>query len=82
MTAIMGFKQAVHEFIHDGDTVAVEGFTHLTPTQPGMRSRIKFIERPFTGERLAAVPALRPDVAVIHAQQADRRGNVLMWGIG
>ena len=28
-----------------------------------------------------AVPALRPDVAVIHAQQADRRGNVAIWGI-
>jgi glutaconate CoA-transferase subunit A len=179
MTAIMGLKQAVHEFIHDGDTVAVEGFTHLIPHaagheivrqgrrnltlirmtpdliydqligmgcadklifswggNPGVGSlnrlrdalergwpaplaieehshagmatayaagaanlpfgvlrgytgtdlprynpRIKFIECPFTGERLAAVPALRPDVAVIHAQQADRRGNVLMWGI-
>ena len=28
-----------------------------------------------------AVPALRPDVAVIHAQQTDRRGNVAIWGI-
>jgi glutaconate CoA-transferase subunit A len=36
---------------------------------------------PFTGERLTAVAALRPDVAVIHAQQADRRGNVMLWGI-
>jgi glutaconate CoA-transferase subunit A len=36
---------------------------------------------PFTGEKLMAVPALRPDVAVIHAQQADRRGNVAIWGI-
>src|SRR5207245_4655305 len=36
---------------------------------------------PFTGEELAAVPALRPDVAVIHAQQADRDGNVQIWGI-
>jgi glutaconate CoA-transferase subunit A len=35
---------------------------------------------PFTGERLTAVPALNPDVAVIHAQQADRRGNVQLWG--
>jgi glutaconate CoA-transferase subunit A len=35
---------------------------------------------PFTGEKLAAVPALNPDVAVIHAQQADRRGNVQLWG--
>jgi glutaconate CoA-transferase subunit A len=36
---------------------------------------------PFTGERLTAVAALRPDVAVIHAQRADRRGNVQLWGI-
>ena len=36
---------------------------------------------PFTGEQLTAVPALNPDVAVIHAQQADRAGNVQMWGL-
>ena len=36
---------------------------------------------PFTGEELAAVPALNPDVTIIHAQQADRRGNVGLWGI-
>jgi glutaconate CoA-transferase subunit A len=42
---------------------------------------IKFIECPFTGERLAAVPALKPDVTFIHAQKADRKGNVLVEGI-
>jgi glutaconate CoA-transferase subunit A len=36
---------------------------------------------PFTGEVLTAVAALTPDVAVIHAQRADRRGNVQLWGI-
>jgi glutaconate CoA-transferase, subunit A len=36
---------------------------------------------PFTGETLTAVSALRPDVAVIHAQLADRSGNVQYWGI-
>jgi glutaconate CoA-transferase, subunit A len=36
---------------------------------------------PFTGEILTAVSALRPDVTVIHAQQADRLGNVQFWGI-
>ena len=36
---------------------------------------------PFTGETLVAVPALRPDVTIIHAQQADREGNVLIEGI-
>ncbi|HEX9032693.1 MAG TPA: CoA-transferase [Streptosporangiaceae bacterium] len=36
---------------------------------------------PFTGETLTAVSALRPDVTVIHAQRADRQGNVQFWGI-
>jgi glutaconate CoA-transferase subunit A len=39
------------------------------------------IESPFTGERVSAVKAINPDVAVIHAQQADRRGNVMLWGL-
>lgn len=42
---------------------------------------IRTITCPFTGELLAAVPALRPDVAFIHAQKADRQGNVLVEGI-
>lgn len=42
---------------------------------------IKFIECPFTGEKLAAIPSVRPDVTVIHAQKADRKGNVLIQGI-
>jgi len=42
---------------------------------------IKFIACPFTGEELASVPALRPDVTIIHAQKADRAGNVLVEGI-
>jgi glutaconate CoA-transferase, subunit A len=42
---------------------------------------IKFISCPFTGETLAAVPAHRPDVAIVHAQKADRAGNVLIEGI-
>jgi glutaconate CoA-transferase subunit A len=48
---------------------------------PAANGRVKFIECPFTGEPLAVVPALRPDVAVIHAQMADRAGNVLIEGI-
>jgi len=42
---------------------------------------IKEITCPFTGEKLAAVPAIRADCAVIHAQKADRKGNVLIEGI-
>jgi glutaconate CoA-transferase, subunit A len=48
---------------------------------PKVNPKIKFIECPFTGEQLAAIPAHRPDVSVIHAQKADRKGNVLMWGV-
>lgn len=48
---------------------------------PRCNDRIRSVTCPFTGEVLAAVPAVRPDVTVIHAQQADRKGNVLLWGI-
>ena len=180
MADVVTLREAVAELVHDGDTVALEGFTHLIPhaaghelirqgrrdltlvrmtpdidlrpadrhglraqagllvgRQPGRglaaplprrgrarlaarRSRSRStrtrawrrptrpappnlpfgvlrgyagtdlpehtasaaaIECPFTGERLAAVRALRPDVGVIHAQQADRDGNVQLWGI-
>jgi glutaconate CoA-transferase, subunit A len=45
------------------------------------RTRVERVTCPFTGEELAAVPALRPDVGIVHAQQADRQGNVQLWGI-
>ncbi|MGH2425667.1 MAG: CoA transferase subunit A [bacterium] len=48
---------------------------------PRVNSNIRFIDDPFTGERLAAIPSLRPDVSVVHAQRADRTGNVLLEGI-
>jgi glutaconate CoA-transferase subunit A len=178
MAAILQLREAIREMVHDGDIVALEGFTHLIPFaaghemirqgrrnltlirmtpdviydqmigagcasklvfswggNPGVGSlhrlrdavehgwpcplaleehehagmaaayaagashlpfgvlrgylgtdlpkhtNVRFIECPFTGERLAAVPAIRPDVTVVHAQKADRRGNVLMWGV-
>ena len=48
---------------------------------PKVTSTIAPVRCPFTGEELMAVPALNPDVTVIHAQQADRKGNVVLWGI-
>ncbi len=51
-----------------------------TGLQP-LLSTVAPIACPFTGERLTAVSALHPDVAIIHAQQADRQGNVMLWGI-
>lgn len=47
----------------------------------GNNPNIRFVTCPFTGEQLAAVPAIRPDLAIIHAQRADRAGNVLIEGI-
>jgi glutaconate CoA-transferase subunit A len=48
---------------------------------PKVNPAIKFIECPYTGEKLATIPAHRPDVAVIHALRADKGGNVLLEGI-
>ncbi len=176
---VLSLAEAVEEYVHDGDTVALEGFTHLIPFaaghevirqqrrdltlvrmtpdliydqligmgcarklifswggNPGVGSlhrlrdavehdwprpleveehshagmaaayaagaaglplailraytgtdlmrvnpHIKSITDPFTGEVLAAIPAMRPDVGIIHAQRADRAGNVLIEGI-
>ncbi|MGH9023429.1 MAG: CoA transferase subunit A [Acidimicrobiia bacterium] len=154
---IAGLADAIATFVHDGDTVALEGFTHLIPVaagqeiirqarrnltlvrmtpdivydqmigagtasklifswggNPGVGGLHRFrdayqtgwpvpleieehihagmanryvagasaqITCPFTGEVLAAVPALNPDVTIIHAQRADRAGNVCLWGI-
>ncbi|WP_068002501.1 CoA transferase subunit A [Nocardia pseudobrasiliensis] len=179
MTEIVSLAAAVEQLVHDGDTVALEGFTHLIPTAagqeiirqrrreltlvrmtpdivydqmigagcarklvfswggnpgvgslhrfrdavenswpapleieehshagmanryvagasglpfavlrgytgtdlPAVTDTIKPIECPFTGERLTAVPALNPDVTIVHAQRADRAGNVQLWGL-
>lgn len=179
MGEISSLAEAVAELVHDGDSVALEGFTHLIPTaagqeiirqgrrdltlirmtpdivydqligagcarklifswagNPGVGSLHRFrdavqrgwprpleieehshagmanryvagaaglpfavlrgyvgtdlvthtatiapITCPFTGEKLTAVPALNPDVGIVHAQRADRHGNVQVWGI-
>jgi glutaconate CoA-transferase subunit A len=48
---------------------------------PKVNPNIKSITCPFTGEKLAAIPSHRPDVAVIHAQRADKAGNVMIEGV-
>jgi glutaconate CoA-transferase subunit A len=48
---------------------------------PKVNTNIRSVTCPFTGEKLAAVPAIRPDVTIIHAQRADRFGNVMVEGI-
>jgi glutaconate CoA-transferase, subunit A len=154
LAEVVSLAEAVERAVHDGDAVAMEGFTHLIPFAAGhevIRQRrrdltlirmtpdliydqligagcarklvfswggnpgvgslhrfrdavehgwpsaleleehshaghgaaptIKPITCPFTGETLTAVAAIRPDVAIIHAQRADRAGNVQLWGI-
>jgi glutaconate CoA-transferase subunit A len=48
---------------------------------PRVNPNIRFVSCPFSGEPLACVPAVRPDVAIVHAQKADRDGNVFIEGI-
>ena len=48
---------------------------------PAVNPNIRSITCPFTGEELAAVPSIRPDVSFIHAQRANRAGDVLVEGI-
>ena len=54
---------------------------YLGSDLPKYNKKIQTITCPFTGEALAATPALNPDVTIIHAQKADRKGNVLIYGI-
>ena len=42
---------------------------------------VRFVDCPFTGQTVAAVSAVNPDTGIIHAQRADRFGNVQIWGI-
>jgi len=48
---------------------------------PAANPRIRHVTCPYTGEALATVPALNPDVTVIHAQRADASGNTQIWGL-
>ena len=50
-------------------------------TDLAAHTNVRPVTCPFTGEQLTAVPALNPDVAIVHAQEADRDGNVQLWGI-
>jgi glutaconate CoA-transferase subunit A len=59
----------------------LRGYAGTGLAEPGRTANLATVDCPFTGERLAAVAALRPDVTIIHAQQADRAGSVQLWGI-
>jgi glutaconate CoA-transferase subunit A len=48
---------------------------------PKYNPQIKTLKCPYTGQEVCVVPPLNPDVAIIHAQRADKNGNVQVWGI-
>lgn len=48
---------------------------------PAVNPLIRTVECPYTGQRLATVPALNPDVTIVHAQRSDRDGNAQIWGL-
>ena len=48
---------------------------------PSKNPRIQHVTCPYTGEKIATVPAVNPDITILHAQRADRRGNVAIDGI-
>jgi glutaconate CoA-transferase, subunit A len=54
---------------------------YLGTDLPSVNPAVRSVTCPYTGEVLATVPAMRPDVTILHAQQADREGNVLLRGI-
>ena len=48
---------------------------------PAANDRIRLIESPYGGGKIAVVPPLNPDVAILHAQRADAAGNTQLWGL-
>ncbi len=48
---------------------------------PGVNPHIRSVESPYGDGEIAVVPPLNPDVAIIHAQRADRAGNTQLWGL-
>ncbi len=54
---------------------------YLGSDLPRVNPLIRTVTCPFTGEELAAVPALNPDTAIIHVQRADENGNAHVWGL-
>ena len=47
----------------------------------GVNPEVRRVTCPYTGQKLATVPAMNPDVTILHAQKADRHGNILLVGI-
>jgi glutaconate CoA-transferase, subunit A len=55
--------------------------SYLGSEMPLVNDQIKFIESPYGGEKVAVVPPINPDIAILHAQRADVQGNTQLWGL-
>jgi glutaconate CoA-transferase, subunit A len=53
------------------------GATSLEAANPNIRR----VTDPYNGGEVVVVPALNPDVAIVHVQRADENGNAHLWGI-
>ncbi len=89
--AIESGQVEIEEYSHFAMiTRLVAGATHVpflpmrttgTPDLPSVNPQYRTVKCPYTGDTLVTVPALNPDVAVIHAQRADENGNAHIWGV-
>jgi len=81
----------IEEYTHFGMVARfVAGASHLPfmhlqgfsgSSLPRQNKKIKSVKCPYTGQRMATVPSLNPDVAIIHVQRVDRDGNAQIWGL-
>lgn len=55
--------------------------SYLGSDLPTVNEQIRFVESPYGDGPIAVVPPLHPDLAIIHAQRADRQGNTQLWGL-
>ena len=53
------------------------GASDLASQNPNFKS----VQDPYTGETVVVVPPMKPDVAIVHVQRADQKGNAHVWGI-
>ena len=55
--------------------------SYLGSQLPQVNEQIKMVQSPYGDDVVAVVPPLNPDVAILHAQRADRQGNTQLWGL-
>jgi glutaconate CoA-transferase, subunit A len=101
--SLHAFRRAVEGTPDGGSTIEIEEYSHFGMVArlaagaaglpfwplrdyagtdlPTVNPRIASVTCPYTGEQLATVPALNPDVTIIHAQRADAQGDTQIWGL-